>query len=173
MRRITAVLGVALSSGLMFALAPDTSRKEELPTAFTADGRLVCLAEEMKDRYKAEVPPVHDHMLGLKVEAKNAAGAKGPTSEAFAYLTILRTPLSDALFADERFRRRTLRITGRRFPGTTLCELSRFQWFKEGKLFDVYYWCEVCSIRGVNPGPCACCQGKVELREAEAQEAQK
>ena len=173
MRSITAVFGVALSSGLMFALAPDTARKDELPAAFTAEGRLVCLAEEMKDRYKAEVPPVHDHMLGLKVEAKNAAGAQGPAGEAFAYLAILRTPLSEALFADDRFRRRTLRITGRRFPGTTLCELSRFQWLKEGKLFDVYYWCEVCSIRGVNSGPCACCQGKVELREAEAQEAQK
>ena len=32
--------------------------------------------------------------------------------------------------------------------------------------YHVHYWCEVCSIRGVNPGPCACCQGKVELREA-------
>ena len=33
---------------------------------------------------------------------------------------------------------------------------------------DLYYWCEVCSIRGVDPGPCACCQAKVELREAPA-----
>jgi hypothetical protein len=46
--------------------------------------------------------------------------------------------------------------------------VSRFQWRRDGKLVDVYYWCEVCSIRGVDPGPCACCQGAVELREAPA-----
>ena len=44
-----------------------------------------------------------------------------------------------------------------------------FRWYRDGKLMDVSYWCEVCSIRSVDPGPCFCCQGKVELRESPAE----
>jgi hypothetical protein len=133
----------------------------ENPASFAAPGRLVCLAEEMKERYRAEVPPVHDHVLGLRVEGEIAAGAP-------RFYTILRTPLSEALFVDARFQKHELVLTGRVFPATAILEVSRFQWRRDGKLYDLYYWCDVCAIRGVDPGLCACCKGKVELKEAAA-----
>jgi hypothetical protein len=117
----------------------------------------------MQDRHGAQVPPVHDHLLGLRLEGDAPPGAP-------RYYTLLRTPLSEALFADERFRKHDLVVTGRTFPGTLLLEVTRFQWRRDGKLHDVFYYCDVCSIRGVDPGLCACCQGKVELREEPAQE---
>jgi len=132
---------------------------KEGPAQIVERGRLVCLAEEMKEKWKAEVPPVHDHILGYRTEPAEA-------SKPASYYTLLRTPLSEALFYDDRFRNRPLELTGRVFPGTGILEVTKFRWLKDGKLTDVYYWCEVCSIRGVNPGPCACCQGAVELREA-------
>jgi len=137
------------------------ARKPGAPTAFEARGKLVCLAEEMRDRYKADVPPVHDHILGLRLDE-----AKPPAKDVPAYVTILRTPMSAALFSDERFRAHTVVLSGRIFPGTSLFEVSRTRWIRDDKLEDVYYWCEVCAIRTVDPGPCACCQGKVELRES-------
>jgi len=133
-----------------------------IPSPFSATGRLVSLPAEMKTIFGAEVPPVHEAILGFRLEQQSPA----PT---LRYYTLLRTPLSEALFADKRFSARNLHLTGRVFPGTAILELSRFQWFTPDKqLLDVYYWCEVCSIRGVDPGPCACCQAPVELREAAA-----
>jgi hypothetical protein len=128
------------------------------PEPFEARGKLVCLAEEMAARHGAPVAPVHEHLLGFQVES--------PTKEGVEYYAVLRTPIAEGLFQDARFKAHVLVITGRRFPGTALIEVTRTRWVKDGKLHDVYYWCEVCSIRGVNPGPCACCQGPVELREA-------
>jgi hypothetical protein len=34
---------------------------------------------------------------------------------------------------------------------------------KDGKRFMVTYWCDVCSIRQYEPGPCMCCQRETHL----------
>jgi hypothetical protein len=41
---------------------------------------------------------------------------------------------------------------------------------KDGKRFLVTYWCDVCSIRQYEPGPCMCCQREthLDLRELDA-----
>jgi hypothetical protein len=38
---------------------------------------------------------------------------------------------------------------------------------KDGKLKMITYWCDVCSIRTYEPGPCWCCQAEtvLELRD--------
>jgi hypothetical protein len=139
---------------------------QEKPAAFEAKGKLVCLVEEMKEKYKADGAPIHDHQLAFRIEGKLPDGG-------FRYYTILRNAMSEALYSDARFKEKELRLTGRVFPGSLVVEVSRFQWYKDGKLFDVHYWCSVCAIKGVDPGPCACCQGKVELKESEVQEEKK
>lgn len=131
-------------------------QEKEKPVALEERGRLVCLIEEMKEKYRAQASPIHEHLAGFKVDG-----------EPPRYYTLFRNALSEALFVDKRFKERELRLTGRVFPTTSLLEVSRFQWYRGGKLLDVYFWCEVCAIRGVDPGACACCQGDVELREAE------
>ncbi|HXX92124.1 MAG TPA: hypothetical protein VEN81_00730 [Planctomycetota bacterium] len=135
----------------------------EKPALFEGCGKLVCLIEEMKEKYQAQAAPGHDHLWGFRVDDKAQAGGA-------RYYTLFRNAGSEALFVDRRFRDRELRLYGRVFPSSSVLEVSRFQWYREGKLMDVYYWCEVCSIRGVDPGPCACCQAKVELRESPVQE---
>ena len=42
---------------------------------------------------------------------------------------------------------------------------------KDGKRFMVTYWCDVCSIRQYEPGPCMCCQREtnLDLRELDTQ----
>ena len=133
------------------------------PEAFEGRGKLVCLIEEMKEKYQAQASAVHDHLWGFRTDVEGKA----------RYYTVFRNALSEALFVDQRFREHELRLTGRVFPSTSLLEVTRFQWYREGKLRDLYYWCEVCAIRGVDPGACACCQDKVELREAPADESKK
>ena len=59
-------------------------RDPNTPQPFRARGRLVCLAEEMKDRYGAEVQPVHDHVVGFRLDAtpipEESRPAEPPTS---------------------------------------------------------------------------------------------
>jgi len=136
------------------------AQEKEKPALFEERGKLVCLIEEMKEKYRAQASPIHEHLLGFRAEGDR-------------YYTLYRNALSEALFVDARFKERELRLTGRVFPSTSIVEVSRFQWYREGKLFDVYYWCEVCAIRGVDPAACACCQEKVELREAPVGESRK
>jgi hypothetical protein len=42
---------------------------------------------------------------------------------------------------------------------------------KDGKRLSVTYWCEICSIRQYEPGPCMCCQREthLDLRELDGQ----
>ncbi len=134
-----------------------TEESPDTPIAFRGRGRLVCLAEEMKARFGAEVQPVHTHVLGFRLEEPFGPGLR--------HLLLLRTAQSEALYVDERFAKHTLILTGRVFPGTGILEVSAWQWERDGRLYDLYYWCEVCTIRGVTPGACACCQAEVELRE--------
>ncbi len=103
--------------------------------------------------------PLHEHLWGFRVEGKPPR-----------HYTILRTRMAEGLFVDEKLRARELRLGGRAFPSGTLLEVTRIQWFKGGKAFDVFYWCGVCSIKQWDPGACACCQAEVELRDAPATE---
>lgn len=148
-------------AGLLVLLALPQER--EKPAPFEGRGRLVCLIEEMKEKYGAQANPIHEHLAGFRAGGLPPAG--GPR-----YYTLYRNAFSEALFVDGRFKAHELRLTGRVFPSTALLEVTRFQWYRDGALWDLHYWCSVCAIKGVDPGPCACCQGKVELREERADE---
>jgi hypothetical protein len=39
------------------------------------------------------------------------------------------------------------------------------QSIREGKLYDIYYFCELCNVRAYAPGPCPCCRNELEFRE--------
>ncbi len=71
-------------------------------------GSVVCLAEEMHELYHADVPSEHQHLYGFKAEDGT-------------FYTLLRTNMSEALFADKRLHE-ALIIKGRTFPKTQILE---------------------------------------------------
>jgi hypothetical protein len=137
-------------------------------------GWLVCLEEEMQRLHGVAIPPVHQHSIGLRVEPAPAAPA-GPDARAararatLGYYSIPRTHFAKALFEDGRYKEHLLVVSGRVFPGTALLDLTRFRWIRDGKEREVFYWCEVCAIKTLDPDRCACCQGEVEFREIDAE----
>jgi len=72
-----------------------------------------------------------------------------------------------AMFTDLRVRRRELQITAQMAAHDQL-EIVRVQSIREGKLYDIYYFCELCNIRAYAPGLCPCCRNEMELRETPA-----
>jgi hypothetical protein len=60
------------------------------------------------------------------------------------------------IFTESRVRRMELQIQAL-LHEKNLLELEKVQAVKEGKLYDIYYFCEVCNITAYGPGPCPCC----------------
>lgn len=68
------------------------------------------------------------------------------------------------VFTDSRVRERELQITAR-LRETDQLEIIKVQSLKDAKLYDIYYFCEVCNIRAYTPGLCPCCRNELEFRE--------
>lgn len=78
-----------------------------------------------------------------------------------------RADTGAAIFADARVRQRDLQITAQLTAERQL-EVVRVQSVREGKLYDLYYFCELCNIRAYAPGLCPCCRNEMEFRETPA-----
>jgi hypothetical protein len=68
------------------------------------------------------------------------------------------------VFTDSRVRQRDLQITARLHSQDQL-EIIKVQSVKSGKLYDIFYYCDVCSITAYVPGLCPCCRNELEFRE--------
>ena len=65
---------------------------------------------------------------------------------------------------DKRLANREIRIEGEWQPDGTL-KVNHFFTVRDGKLYHVRYFCEVCNIKALGPGKCVCCQQPTELQE--------
>jgi hypothetical protein len=74
-----------------------------------------------------------------------------------------------AMFTDHRVRERDLQLTAWERAKSRL-ELVAIQSVKNGKLYDIYYYCDICNITAYAPGPCPCCRRELEFKEAPAPE---
>lgn len=68
-------------------------------------------------------------------------------------------------FKDPTLLDRPMRLTGRVIPGSTLLQVVNVHSYRNGQLHEVYYWCDICTIRSYEGGPCGCCGAPLELRE--------
>lgn len=69
-----------------------------------------------------------------------------------------------AVFSDLRVRQRELQVSARADKGNRL-EVIKVQSVRDGKLYDIYYYCELCNIKAYAPGLCPCCRNEMEFRE--------
>ncbi len=139
------------------AQAQDKNSDEDARTV-SLRGRIVCLTEELDKRFNV-LPDCDNrhHVYSLK------------TADGKIY-PLLPTDTAAAVWMDERFRQRELQITARAFPNTSYIEVIKLQSWLNGKLHDLYYYCDICAITAFKPGPCECCQEPVEFRETPAED---
>ena len=75
-----------------------------------------------------------------------------------------KTPYVLHTLQDKRLDGRELRLEGVSKPDGTF----EVQWIftvRDGKTFRVRYFCKLCNIEALEPGPCVCCQQPTELQE--------
>jgi hypothetical protein len=68
-------------------------------------------------------------------------------------------------FLDSALLDRPMRLTGRLLPKCNLLQVVNVHSIKDGTMHEVYYFCDVCSIRRSEKKKCECCGGPMELRE--------
>lgn len=68
-------------------------------------------------------------------------------------------------FKDERLLNRPMQLTGRLVPGTNFLQVVTVHSLVKGELNDVFYWCDICSIRRNEKKICDCCGGPMALKE--------
>jgi len=125
------------------------------PRALTLRGQVVDLNVELKKSHKVAIAAKAPPVWVLK------------TADGRIY-TLLKTRRSAALFDDQRLRGRELIVKGRVFPKTQVLEVTFIQSVRKGVVHDVFYYCDICVIKFLAPGPCVCCREPVVLMEKPA-----
>jgi len=69
-----------------------------------------------------------------------------------------------AMFEDDAVRTRTLAVRARATASGEI-ETIKVYSVREGRLFDLDYFCEVCNVVAYAPGLCVCCRQPLVLRE--------
>ena len=79
---------------------------------------------------------------------------------------IIKDDGSRLFFKDDILLNREMLLTGRLLRNSQLLQVVAVQSYnKKDELCDVYYWCDICSIRRGEKMRCECCGGPMELRE--------
>jgi hypothetical protein len=69
------------------------------------------------------------------------------------------------LLTEKRLNAQEFQLTLSKPGNSPFYELVKSQFIRDGKLYDFYYFCEVCNITTFSPGLCACCRQETEYRE--------
>ena|SRR5688572_17338345 len=132
--------------------APAPAKARQALESVQLRGQVVCLSEEMHRLHQTGLPTNHQHIYGFRT-------TNG------VYYTLLRTEVSEALFADKRLLEKELLLSGKVLPGTQIFDARAMKSVRNGVVHDLYYYCDICAIKTVVPGPCMCCREPVELVE--------
>jgi hypothetical protein len=73
-------------------------------------------------------------------------------------------------FKDPHLLNRPMRLTARPAAKGAMLQVVSVHSYVKGQLCEVYYWCDICSIRTNELGICDCCGGPTELREVPVKE---
>ena len=143
-------------------ISPRLSRKtaSQQPAAaeeykeITVRGRIVCVDDSGRKLTGEGGCDLHKQKLGF-------AAADGKL------FTFWHEDTLGAMLADPRVSRNLLQLIARLHLKDQL-ETIQIQAVREGKLYDLFYFCHVCNITAYAPGPCPCCYQELEFIERPA-----
>jgi hypothetical protein len=145
-RRVGLVLACLAAGVPLLAGAPRAAK----PQVFT--GKVVPLADLVA-------------RAGGKLDADASPTALVLVADGGKVYTLIKDEGSRLFFKDTRLLNRPMRLTGRVLPNSQVLRVSSSESLIKGERHEVYYWCDICSIRRPEKMMCECCGGPMELRE--------
>jgi hypothetical protein len=142
---------ILMVAALLAALLPVWAAKPEAKVE-TLTGKVVALADVVAKaggKLDADAAP---HWLALQADD----GKLYP---------LVKDAGARPFFADKALLNRPMRLTGRLVPGSTILRVASVNSLHKGEVYEVYYWCDICSIKRGEKMICECCGGPMDLKE--------
>lgn len=120
------------------------------------------------DYYKGKVVPLAGILekFGAKLDADAAPSWLALVGEDGKIYPLIKDDGARMFFQDNRLLNRPMRLTGRLLPGSQLLQVVEVHSYNQkNELQEVYYWCDICSIKRFEKKLCDCCGAPMELRE--------
>jgi hypothetical protein len=119
------------------------------------------------EEFKGKVMPLADLLAkdGVQLDAEAAPHWLALVSEDGKIYPLVKDSGSRLFFLDRELLNRPMRLTGRLLPKSQLLQVTAVHSYIKGELHEIYYWCDVCSIRRGEKNICECCGGPMERRE--------
>ena len=119
------------------------------------------------EEFKGKVTPLADLLAkdGVQLDAEAAPHWLALVSEDGKIYPLVKDSGSRLFFLDRELLNRPMRVTGRLLPKSQLLQVTAVHSYVKGQLCEVYYWCDVCSIRRGEKYICECCGGPMVRRE--------
>ena len=119
------------------------------------------------DDYKGKVVPLTDVLAkaGTQLDPDAAPYWLALVGEDGKIYPLVKDSGSRMFFQDRELLKRPMRLTGRLLSNSQLLQVTAVHSYIKGQLHEVYYWCEVCSIRRGEKNACECCGGPMVRRE--------
>lgn len=133
---------------------------------FAGDGAAKKPAARIGD-YKGKVVPLADLLAkaGMQLDADAAPSWLALVAEDGKIYPLVKDSGSRMFFQDRELLNRPMRLTGRLLPKSQFLQVTAAHSYLKGQLHEIYYWCEICSIRRSEKNICECCGGPMVRRE--------
>jgi hypothetical protein len=120
------------------------------------------LAASLPALARSQVPASPATLQGKLLSAGDAAPVLKTQSK--EYRLAARTDWLLHTLQDKRLAGREIRVEGE-LQADGKFKVNHFFILRDGKVYRVRYFCEVCNIEALGPGNCVCCQQPTELQE--------
>ena len=117
--------------------------------------------------YNGKVRPLAELLdkQGAKLDADAAAHWMALVSDDGKIYPLVKDDGARMFFKDKALLNRPMRLKAKLIPGSQLLQVVNVYSNIQGKLHEVYYWCDICSIRRQEAGTCECCGAPMVLKE--------
>jgi len=145
---------ILAQSSPIFVLAllsyPETTHSEI--KQIVVRGILVCLGSKLHE------PPCKTQ--GTSLAIRETDGRLFPLTDGES---------SNILIQEKNLQTNQFQLILKEVVGGKAFKIIKSQLIRRGKVYDFYYFCEICNITTYIPGPCMCCRAPTQYREAQAE----
>jgi hypothetical protein len=144
------------------------SRRSVAAACLLALSPLLLAADPVKEEtYSGKVVRIADLVAksGGKLDADAAPHWLALVTDDGKVYPLVKDAGARMFFKDSTLLDRPVHLTGRLIKGSMLLRVALVRTVNKGKEYEVYYWCDICSIRRSEKNICECCGGPMELRE--------
>ena len=122
---------------------------------------------DKNEYYKGKVVPLAELLAksNVKIDADAAPYLLVLHADDGKLYPLLKDDGSRMFFKDARLLNRPMRLTARLVPNSLFLQVINVHSLIKGKLHEVYYWCDICTIKRYEAGACDCCGAPMDLRE--------